>query len=204
MNEKETQHGSSSTASLGVNSSQAGKTARFVKWALIVAIVVVLNLFLNYAISLVYKTPTFDGFCPASITNQTYTDAGMCTKAGGQWTETTMPVPTDKSGVSNPVTVSGYCNATYSCSQNFDKAQSVYNRNVFIVLVILGIAAIAFGAYMTHLSSVVSLGFSFGGVLALLIGSIRYWSDMQDVLRVVVLAVALAALVWIGIKKIKE
>ena len=57
---------------------------------------------------------------------------------------------------------------------------------------------------MTNVSSVVSLGFSLGGVLALIIGAIRYWSNMQDVLRVVVLAVALAALVWIGIKKIKE
>ena len=180
------------------------KTAKVVKWAIAVAIIIVLNLFFNYAISLIYKTPTFEGFCPSSITNVTYTDQNMCTAAGGQWTQTTAPVPADNSGVTNPVKVAGYCDATYTCSQNFTNAQDVYNRNVFIALVILGILSLVLGAYLMRLSSAVSLGFSFGGVLALIIGAIRYWSNMQDVLRVVVLAVALAALVWIGIKKIQE
>ncbi len=128
----------------------------------------------------------------------------MCTEAGGSWSENTYPVAPDKSGVSNPVQVNGYCNATYTCGNNFNDAEGMYNRNVFIMLIILGILSLVLGAYATHLSSVVSLGFSFGGVLSLIIGSMRYWSNMQDVLRVVVLAVALAALVWIGIKKIKE
>ena len=180
------------------------KTGRLIKWAVIVAIVVVLNLFFNYTISLIYKTPTFEGFCPSSITNVTYTDQTMCTKAGGQWNQTTEPVPADGTGMTNPVKVTGYCNATYTCSQQFDNAQNVYNRNVFIILVILGVLAIALGAYLAHFSGAVALGFSFGGVIALITGATRYWSNMQDALRVVVLAIALAALVWVGIKKIKE
>ena len=113
-----------------------------------------------------------------------------------------MPVPAD--GMSKPVVVNGMCDPMFTCSQKFNDSQSVYNRNVFIMLVILGILSIVGGAYVTHLSSVVALGFSFGGVISILIGAIRYWSNMQDVLRVVVLGVALAALVWVGIKKIKE
>jgi hypothetical protein len=185
-------------------STPKAKSNWAIKWALILGITIVLNLFFSYGISLIYKTPTFEGFCPIEVTSQTYTDKVMCTKAGGQWTENTYPAPIDKSGVTNPVQVNGYCNATYTCSQHFDTAQSLYNRNVFIILVILGILSLAFGAFIAARSSVVSLGFSLGGVVALIIGAIRYWSNMQDVLRVVVLAVALAALVWIGIKKIQE
>jgi hypothetical protein len=185
-------------------SDSGKKTTRIIKWAIAVAIIIVLNLFFNYAISLIYKAPTFEGFCPNTITSVTYTDQTMCTKAGGQWNQTTEPIATPNPNMTNPVKVSGYCNATYTCSQNFDTAQNVYNRNVFIALVILGILSLVLGAYLMHFSSAVALGFSFGGVLALIIGAIRYWSNMQDVLRVVVLAVALAALVWVGIKKIKE
>ncbi len=184
--------------------SHATKTTKVIKWALIVAIVVVLNLFFNYAISLVYKQPTFEKFCPVELTTKTYTDKIMCTEAGGQWTENTYPVSVPESKMDNPVKISGYCNATYTCNQGYVSAESVYNRNVFIVLVILGILSLVFGTYMAGFSSVVSLGFSLGGVISLIIGAMRYWSNMQDVLRVVVLACALAALVWIGIRKIKD
>lgn len=180
------------------------KTAWIVRWAFILAIVVVLNLFFNYAISLVYKQPSFDKFCPSELVNKAYTDKAMCTEAGGQWTENTYPVEVDQKGTVAPVKVAGYCNATYTCGQAYDDAESVYNRNVFMILVVLGIASLVAGAYLTTVSSVVSLGFSFGGVLALIIGAVRYWSNMQDVLRVVVLAVALGALVWIGLRKMKD
>lgn len=184
--------------------AQASHKSGFIKWAIALAIVIVLNLFFNYAISLVYKAPTFEGFCPVELTSKTYDNKAICTEAGGQWTETTAPVSVNETKVKNPVEVTGYCNATYTCQKNFDNVESVYNRNVFIVLVILGIFSLVAGAYLMHLSSAVALGFSFGGVFALIIGAVRYWSNMQDVLRVVVLAFALAALVWIGIKKIQE
>lgn len=181
-----------------------GKTARIVKWALVIAIIIVLNLFFNYAISLVYKAPEFSGFCPVELTSTVYTDKAMCVSVGGQWNETTAPLPAPADGMTKPVAVNGYCDATFTCSQKFNDSQSSYNRNVFILLLVLGILSLVGGAYATHLSSVVALGFSFGGTVSILIGAIRYWSNMQDVLRVVMLGVALVALVWVGVKKIKE
>ncbi len=180
------------------------RTAKIVKWAIVLGIVIVLNLFFNYAISLVYKEPMFDKFCPVELNSTTYSDRDSCNKVGGMWSESTYPESLDEKGKTTPAKIVGYCNATYTCNNQYMDAQSVYNRNVFIALIILGILSLALGAYLTHLSSAVALGFSFGGVLSLIIGAMRYWSNMQDVLRVVVLAIALAALVWIGIKKIKE
>lgn len=180
------------------------KTKSIVKWALILGIVIVLNLFFNYTISLLYKAPTFESFCPIEVTSRAYVDKDSCLGALGMWNETTTTVEVKTSPVSlTTPQITGYCDVTYTCGKFFNDAEKVYNRNVFIILVILGISSLAVGAFVT-ISSVVSLGFSFGGVVSLFIGSVRYWSDMQDWLRVAVLAAALVALVWIGIKKIKD
>jgi len=189
-----------------IQSENKRKTKSLVKWALILGIIVVLNLFFNYSISLIYNEPTFEEFCTPEITTKAYTDKEMCVSAGGQWNESTVPIEIEKTRpvpTQKALEVSGYCNPTYTCGQLYDDARSVYNRNVFIVLVILGIGSLVLGASILGLS-VVSLGFSFGGVVSLLIGSARYWSDMNDILRVVVLALALGALIWLGVKKIKD
>lgn len=191
------------------NSGQANpnskqKTLAIIKWALTVGIVVVMNLFFNYAVSLVYEAPKYEGFCPVKIYNKAYVDKQMCVSSGGMWSENTAPV---QGKYPQPVLtqpeVTGYCNPTYTCGNQFADAQKVYNKNVFIVLVIFGILSIILGVYLSGIS-VVSLGISFGGILSLIIGSVRYWSDMQDWLRVAVLGVALVTLIWLGIKKIKE
>lgn len=179
-------------------------TMRMIKWVVIIGIVIVLNLFFNYAVSLVYETPRYEGYCPVEMYNKAYVDKQMCVADGGMWTESTAPVPTK---VSTPKVVqsevTGYCNPTYTCGNEYNDAQKVYNKNIFIALIVFGILSIVLGVYLSAVS-VVSLGLSFGGILSLVIGSIRYWSDMQDWLRVAVLGVALVALIWLGIKKFKE
>lgn len=189
-----------------VQSNEKNKnTKSIVKWALILGIIIVLNLFFNYTISLLYKAPQFENFCPVALTSKAYVDKNSCFEAGGQWNETTVPVEIKDGSkvVSTAPQITGYCDVTYSCSKVYNNTQSVYNRNVFIILVILGIASLALGSFVTGIS-VVSLGLSFGGVISLFIGSVRYWSDMDDWLRVAVLGVALAALIWLGVKKIRD
>ncbi len=185
--------------------NSAGKNKKIIKWAVILAIVVVLNLFFNYTISLLYKTPDYNAFCAPEVYNKQYYEKNSCNADGGMWTENTAPRDLKGKTPAVPVTleVSGWCNPTYTCQKNFDSAHSVYNRNVFILLVSLGVLALAVGASLSAIS-VVSLGLSFGGVISLIIGAARYWSDMHDIIRVLVLAAALAALVWIGIRKFKE
>ena len=59
------------------------------------------------------------------------------------------------------------------------------------------------GSFFIASFEVVSLGLSLAGILSLIIGSMRYWSAMDDYLRVVILGLALAALIYIGIKKFR-
>lgn len=172
------------------------------KWILVAAIVIVLNLFFVNAIRLALEEPQYDDFCaPRQVTIQP--DAqDACVGAGGAWTDYGKPAkprPVPAPDFEEPA---GYCDLDFTCRQEYEDARTVYNRNVFVALVVLGVFALVAGFFIA--ADAVSLGFSLGGVLALIIASIRYWSDMNDVLRVVVLAVALAALVWLGIKKVRR
>lgn len=172
----------------------------FLKWALVLGIVIVLNLFIQYSINAVYPQPEYQDFCKeeqVTVIPQTQTE---CTSKGGQWTE-------DQSiGVKRPVAVgetqqTGYCNMQYTCSKEYEAASDVYRRNVFVTRVILGVLALGI-SFVVASAPAVALGLSFGGVLSLLIATTGYWSKLGQYVQVIVLGIALAILIWIGIKKI--
>lgn len=183
------------------------KTQTILKWALVLGIVIVLNLFFNYSIALVYPEPMWDKFCPQEQVVVQPKNQTECTDKGGQWTETptikggTQPVMIDQNGREIPVT--GYCNLQYTCQKEFDTANKAYSRNVFVALVVLGVISLGV-SFALAATPAVSLGLSLGGLLSLVIASMRYWSYMEGYLRVIVLGAALVALIWLGIKKIKE
>ncbi len=170
--------------------------SRFMRVAFIVSIVVVLNLFFNYALYLVYPEPQYETFCPQTQVTPSYADQTSCVSAGGQWTNNA-PAP---AGIKGQLV--GYCNPDFTCSNNFNKASDTYARNVFVALIVLGIlslgVSVLFGA-----APVVSAGLSWGGVLSLLIASARYWSHAQTLLQVVILGAALVALLWFGARRFR-
>lgn len=189
-----------------------GRARTFFKWILVVGLVIVINLFFYFAIDAFYKEPKFENFCKNEQVKPLVKTENECVLKGGQWTES----PPDKSVIvyqnerGAPVavpapgeTVKGYCNEYFTCQKDFDFAHKVYNRNVFIVMVVLGVALVI-GSYFVALYGAVSLGFALAGIVSLVVGSMRYWSDMDERLRVVVLGVALVVLVWYGIKKFRE
>ena len=145
------------------------KKPNFLKWALIIGIVVVLNLFFNYSISLFYKAPDYNAFCSP------------------------MPIattPQDESAISAQETL---------CENNFQTAQNTYSRNTFITLFVLGVISLILGVFIAN--EIVSLALSWGGVLSLVVASMRYWSDADNWVKVLILGVALAALIWVAFKK---
>ncbi len=174
-------------------------TKSILKWVLIGSIVVVLNLFFNFAIDTVYNAPEYDKFCVVKqVTIQPDTEA-KCVAEGGAWTAN-MEKPIN---ASTPV-MKGWCDTNFTCGKEFNAANSVYNRNVFIALVVLGLLSLGVGMFVTATGSAVSLGLSLGGLLSFIIASMRYWSDMDEYLRVIVLGIALVLLIGVGIKKFKE
>ncbi len=173
-----------------------------IKWALVIGIAIVINLFLTYLVRVVYHEPLFEDFCLEKQVNEVIETKEACIEIGGQWNENnvkSMPV-VQRGDVFEP---NGYCNTTFTCQKQFDDVNKVYNRNVFIVFVIAGIILLGGSVFLAG-AEAVSLGLSFGGVLALIIGSTTYWSDMEDILRVVILGFALIALIFVAWKKFRD
>lgn len=174
------------------------------KWALILAIIVVVNVFFASAIQLTYPRPEYNAFCPDRQVYIAPDNQKACTDAGGQWTENAAY----KEGIKQPsatgaIEPTGYCNPDYTCAKQYDDARKGYERNVFMIWVALGIILILLSVFIAHMGAI-SLGFSLGGVVSLVVGTMSYWSDMDAWIRVIVLGIALVALITLGIRKFKD
>jgi len=181
---------------------QAKKKTGFSTWAIVIAIVIVLNLFFNYAISLVYKAPAYDAYFPQTQVVEPVTNKADCLSVGGQWTDGTGQTPTVAplpAGEAKPAPSTGYCDPNYTKQIAFQAAQKNYDRTVFIILVVLGVVTLVLGSIFANI--ILALSFSWGGVLSLVIASGRYWSDADNLLKVVILAAALAALIFVAVRK---
>ncbi len=176
------------------------------KWALIIGIIIVLNLFFHFATRLIYKAPKFEDFCQTKQVNVEPATKDACLAVGGAWNEGPegKPVPAviNANGQVSPSTGNNYCNTQFTCQKDFETANNLYRRNVFVVMVILGLLSLLLGFALVA-NEVISLGLSYGGILSFIIASIQYWSAMDDYLRVIILGLALAVLIYLGYKKFK-
>ncbi|MEK7565356.1 MAG: hypothetical protein AAB501_03930 [Patescibacteria group bacterium] len=170
---------------------------------LALAIVVVLNLFFNYGVFTFYKEPKFENFCSAELTQKVYTEKASCEAVGGRWYESNQVNYGDRMVPVKPMPQTGetsWCDSTDKCRKDYDTVRNVYNRNVFIILIVLGLISLGLGLLVISASAVAN-GFLGGGLLSLIVGTVRYWSDMNEYLRFIVLGIALAMLIWLGYKK---
>jgi hypothetical protein len=178
------------------------KQSVFIKWSFIIGIVIVLNLFFNYAASLIFSEPQYDQFCKQEqIVKQVY-DQNTCLNEGGQWTGYAVPA-IEKMPNGETLSVKGYCNPYFTCHQDYDTARKNYDRSIFITLVVLGVLCIGLSLFLKG-NNVLGTALSFGGVLSLIIASMRYWSYADNILKVIILGVALVLLIVIAMRKFKD
>jgi hypothetical protein len=164
--------------------------------SLTLAIVVVLNLFFNVGVRTFYPGPKHEDYCPASIFEKSYDTRDACVAAGGAWRAEPVRVVDEKR-------ITGYCDAGAACQKEYEEVQSVYNRNVFIVLLVAGTLSLVIGMFLQSSLSVAN-GLLYGGVLSYVIATIRFWSNMDDYVRFVILGIVLAFLIALGIKKLRD
>jgi hypothetical protein len=174
------------------------KPNKFLQWALTISIVIVLNMFFNYALSLIYKAPEYDQFIkPAQIIENIDTKE-KCLSIGGQWTEN---INYNEDMKSSPKQI-GWCDPEYTNRNNYESARKIYERNVFITLIVLGVVTLAISFYVGL--ALLATAFSWGGVLSIVIASIRYWSIADNLLKVIILAIALGVLIYLAVKKFNK
>jgi len=174
------------------------KQTSFVKISIVVAIVIVMNLFFNYTVSLIFKEPVMESFIKPTQVVEAIVSKDKCISVGGQWSENMAPNPVEK----GKTQIEGYCNENYTNQLNYENARKVYEKKVFITLVVLGIISLIAAGFLAI--SILSVAFAWGGVLSLIIASMRYWSQADNLAKVVILALALGILIWLAIKKFNK
>ena len=184
------------------------------KFGLGIAIIIIFNLFINYGIHTFYKTPQMDDFCKPEAMRKGVNTKEKCEEVDGLWTENMNyrtpipPAPTMMEGIKGVSTPemamgepAGWCDAYFTCQKDFEKVNNVYKRNVFIVWMIAGTIAIVASFFLFAIESM-SIIFTFAGLISFLVGTVGYWSAIQDYLRFVILGIVLAVLIYIGYKKL--
>lgn len=172
---------------------------KFVRWALMIGIVVILNIFFSVVLALAYPAPKYEDFCPAQL-KVSPTDAPTCDAEGGVWTEYSPAL--ERVDPSSPKTT-GYCDMYAKCQKPFQAANDQHALYAFVLTVGLGILALVAGL-MPIGSSIVSSGLSYGGVLAFVIGSAEYWGTAGNWIRLGIATVGLVALLYIGWRRFRD
>lgn len=184
-----------------ISASYRSKAPKFVRWAILIGIVVVLNIFLQVGRSLILPEPQFNTYCPVSNAPAPQTATG-CSAVGGAWTSSpdiSVKGPTPV-GATLP---SGYCDVTAKCQTTYQDAEHQYALYAFIFGIGFGVLAIIVGVLPIG-SSIVSAGLTYGGVLAFVIAAGQYWTDAGNILRFGISFIALAALIYIGLRRFRD
>lgn len=171
---------------------------KFVRWAVLLGIVIALNLFFVAGRSIVIAEPQYDDYCPTRV--QPATTESTCVDQGGVWIAT--PENPEVTAVTKP-NMEGYCDLYQTCQPLYDDARESYEMYSFALMVGLGVLALIIGVIPMG-SSIVSSGLSYGGVLALIIAAGGYWSEAGELLRMLMSLIALGALLYIGVKRFKD
>lgn len=197
--------------------------SRFKQVLLAVAIAIVFVFFVGFGIATFYKAPKYEDFCLQREFKDISTEQS-CEIQNGKWTsyerEVPKPIAMDSSQLlctkisdagknitlscetKQQIEQSGYCDTDFYCRENFQKVNEKYNRNVFITATGIGIIILIVGFALGMAS--VSAGLMGGGVLTILYGIIRYWTDLPDYGRFTILGIILAILIWLGYKRITK
>ena len=159
-----------------------------------VAVAFVSVFFFAYAVQAVYPSVQYEDFCGERAVKPDLQNEVNCIDNGGKWT--------DYEKDSLNMDVRGGCDVYSVCQGEYDDARKPYERNVFFANVVIGVILLVFAFFLGV--EAISSGLMGGAVMLIVYGSIRYWGELSDVWRTLMLGVALVVLIWLGYKKLND
>lgn len=172
---------------------------KFVRWALMLGIVIILNIFFNVLVNLALPAPEYNHYCP-NYAGPEVTTSLACEAQGGVWNGGTGSIQAQPAKPTAPV---GYCDLYAKCQPLYQAASDKHALYAFTFMVGLGVLALIAGIVPIG-SSIVSSGLSYGGVAALVVGSIQYWGNAGQWIRFAIALAGLLVLLYIGWKRFKD
>jgi len=180
---------------------------------LALGIAIIFTVFIAYGLYAIYEPPKYEtntSTCDEEYRCHDYIDKCQTTrKAAGK-------------DMNEPLIIEENCyeevekNAEYQqCREQYDECESEYKkttdrykhaRNSFYILLVIGMAAIIAGVFLSGLEGIGS-GFIGGGVLVVLWTlpyTWEYWFELHKYTKVAALGLVLALLVYLGYKKLDK
>jgi len=171
-----------------------------------VGIAIILALFVGYGIATFYPGPKYEDYCVDRFAEPIrFTQISECETA----IQANQPFEEDcwnQKGQVRYKLDNGSCRLAIECdlcSKEYRDQREGYDKIVFIITAIIGIIALFLGGVVLHLESV-SSGIMGGGVLTIIYGTLRYWGNLPDIGRFLILGLVLMVLIWMGYKKFKS
>ena len=159
------------------------KPSKVLQWTLILSIMIVFNLLINYAVSLVYEAPKYP--------ERPYIDKPLVVADNPE----AIADAESRRIVDQEAWDSEY--------EVYETARDEYEKNVFVVLIVVGV--IIFAASLIFKSNYVLVtAFGLTALFDFIIASMRYWSSAHSLTRVIILVLALVALIYIAYKKFED
>lgn len=167
---------------------------KFVRWAVLIGIVVLINVFSFISISYVLPEPEYTDFCENRNVGVIETQE-QCVANDGKWNEYEGFPP--KEGPN------GYCDLNYECSMAYDDARVDNAQTAFLALLAAAAVIIILGMFLKG-SSIVAAGLSYGGVVLLISSGMRYLGDLDQLIQILAVGAALVLVLVIAYKKFKD
>ncbi|XKT75043.1 MAG: hypothetical protein ACJKSS_02650 [Patescibacteria group bacterium UBA2103] len=168
---------------------------KFVRWAVLIGIVVLINVFSFISVSYVLPAPEYSDFCEQRNVGVIETEE-QCVTNDGKWNAYQGVPKADDAP-------SGYCDLNYECSMAYDDARVNNSQTAFLSLLVAGAVAIILGMFLKG-SSIVAAGLSYGGVVLLIASGTRYLGDLDQLVQILAVGAALILVLAIAYRKFKD
>ncbi len=146
-----------------------------------ITIAIIFLMFCVFGTKLVYDAPKYEDYCNYSLINPVYNSLPDSN-------ETELEVR-EKAIESQ--------RAYEECYKEYSVAEKEYSKNMFIISLIFGILVISICAIFISINSI-SGGLMFGSLMFIIYGTGRYWSYMDDLMRFIILGIALGVLIYVS------
>jgi len=170
-----------------------------------IVIAIVLASFIIYFIQTIYTKPKYDDYCDTKtrlipIPENKELIGGICATVSPDSRQECC----ENKGYETYNQETGNCEGNFyeECQKQYSTSMDKYKLVVFIVAIITGLLAVSIGI-MLNLPSV-SSGLMLGGTFLTFYGTALYWTNLSNWLRTIILGLALAILILLAYKKLKN
>ena len=183
------------------------------KIAIIFVIAILYAIFVTTFIDAVYERPKYQDFCEEQSIRPVRIgiSEGVTCPTIQEPTEEESKACREQKGIIEYKYGANGCATSFkceTCKKFYDEAREKHSFVSFILSSILALLAVAVGLYLptrkNPLHEWVGTGFILGGLIALFIGTARYFGDLNRVVRPIIILVELLIVIYISYKQLKK